>query len=375
MNRKKTWLNYLLYKARKLCTNTFCFGLALTILVSSSLFQLIKKENKNNSTNITIENNIFSKEENTFVKPTNLELEINKLEETTNCIEQAKQEPTTNLELIIEIAYLLEKHNLTYEKLINLVTNIPEYNQALQNIKMNKQNLNNKLLAILKGQEQNKTLYIGDSRTLGMLESEVINEDNSVYGVGYGYHWLIGNGNFSKSNTNALEGGIIELNKKMNEMESYNIVIWLGVNDYKYINAKTYFKKFVELTKGIWSNHTLYIVSVGPVKETSKTNVSNSGINHFNASLKAFITNANLNNLNYIDLNITENEIVNYDAVGLHYTNKDYENIFNRVTENITSLEMQRNKQVLNIFYGALKKYDETFTCIYSVDMILNKKR
>ena len=39
-----------------------------------------------------------------------------------------------------------------------------------------------------------ETIYIGDSRTQGLLDSGAVNEEQTIYGIGYGYKWLIGEG-------------------------------------------------------------------------------------------------------------------------------------------------------------------------------------
>ncbi len=179
------------------------------------------------------------------------------------------------------------------------------------------------------------SLFLGDSRMQGMLLSGVINNNNTVYGVGYGYNWLIGNGTFSSSNTNATSGGIEGINSKMREGASYNIIIWLGVNDYTYISAQKYFDEFKDLALKMWPNHFIYIVSVGPVKDSLAKYVSNEGINNFNNEMASLIIDSNISNLKYIDLNFTEESITSYDSEGLHYSNSDYKNIYNIINSNI----------------------------------------
>lgn len=179
-----------------------------------------------------------------------------------------------------------------------------------------------------------KNLYIGDSRTKGMISSSAINESSAIYGTGYGYDWLVGNGDFSSDNTNSELGGINGANAKMNINEDYNIVIWLGVNDISG-GAERYYNKYVELAKGEWKNHNLYIVSVGPVNDSSTSNVKNSDIISFNNNMSMLINNANLSNLTYVNLGLNEKSITSYDNEGLHYENSDYQNITNIITSKL----------------------------------------
>lgn len=291
--------------------------------------------------------------------------------------QKIKTTPCSEEDFVLEIYDMLEKYDMTYQELLELVLNTPEYNQDLQNILTINSNLNtDKLIAILQGKHINlrDNLYIGDSRTLGMLVSEVINEDNTVYGAGYGYDWLIGEGEFSASNTNALNGAINGLKDKVLDNEYYNIVIWLGVNDYDCVNANIYFDKYEELAKNDWSNHNIYIVSVGPVKDSDAIYANNSGINDFNNSLKTLVSNSNLNNLFYIDLYLNEDSINYYDDMGLHYGASDYQNIFNIITKTTNSKDINDIKGILSVFYNALDSFDKTFNDYYANEDITHRR-
>jgi len=126
--------------------------------------------------------------------------------------------------------------------------------------------------------EARENIFLGDSRTQGMLLTSVINEGNTVYGIGYGYDWLVGNSGFTGT-TNASNGGINAVNSKIANGKLYNIIIWLGVNDLENVNS--YLEKYIELAKGEWSNHKLYIVSVGPVLDSSSLYAKNETINEW----------------------------------------------------------------------------------------------
>lgn len=201
-----------------------------------------------------------------------------------------------------------------------------------------KTNVKNKLnLSFLSNNDPIETIYIGDSRTHGMLLNGITSESNTVYGSGYGYNWFIGNGSFSSGNTNSVSGGISGANSKMQSGKKYNIVIWLGVNDYSYVSADMYYTKYVSLANNEWKNHNIHIVSVGPVDDSKAAYVTNIGINNFNKNMKKLIQEGNIKNINYVDLGYTESSINSYDSEGLHYGKSDYQNIFNIVNNKVES--------------------------------------
>ena len=207
----------------------------------------------------------------------------------------------------------------------------------------------------------------------GMLLSGAINNKNTLYGVGYGYNQFVGKGNYSSGKTNALSGAINGLDYKVNDGVKRNIVIWLGVNDYKYVNAGTYFDKFVELATGKWSKHSIYVVAVGPVNDSRAKSVNNSGINNFNSTMQELITRYGLDNLHYVDLNFSQDSVKNYDKSGLHYGKSDYLNIYNLINEAIRKQELSDTENIRDLFYRILKNYGLTF---YNNDdgMVLLKK-
>ena len=171
------------------------------------------------------------------------------------------------------------------------------------------------------------SIYIGDSRVQGMVINDILNESNAVYGSCCGYSWFLGNDACTRIATNSKSGGIIGANNKMDESKSYDIFIWLGVNDL-YLGANKYYQKYLELANGSWKKHNIHIVSVGPVQD-AKASISNSDINKFNENMKKLISSSGKSNLNYIDLGYTESSIKGYDSAGLHYSKSDYQNIFN----------------------------------------------
>lgn len=200
------------------------------------------------------------------------------------------------------------------------------------------------------------TLYIGDSRMQGILNAGYINNTNTVYGVGYGYNWFVGNGTIESSKTNATSGAISGIQSKMKDGASYNIVIWLGINDLE-TGANTYYQKYYELASGDWKNHQVYIVSVGPVDDTKTIYAKNDAIDDFNQDMKTLIQDSGLSNLNYIDLNYSPEY---YDSEGLHYNNNDYKNIYQIISQNVVS-ELSTNLTLYRlsdycIYYNVVTK-------------------
>ncbi len=299
---------------------------------------------------------------------------VNQLSQNKAFIEELDKDVSKNSSE--KIAILMEKYGLSYNELIDLINKSSLYSEEYKNILSKYSDLSlEKLGNILKGNDTlgYENIYIGDSRMQGMLLSGAINNKNTLYGVGYGYNWFVGKGNYSSGKTNALSGAINGLDYKVNDGVKRNIVIWLGVNDYKYVNAGTYFDKFVELATGKWSKHSIYVVAVGPVNDSRAKSVNNSGINNFNSTMQELITRYGLDNLHYVDLNFSQDSVKNYDKSGLHYGKSDYLNIYNLINEAIRKQELSDTENIRDLFYRILKNYGLTF---YNNDdgMVLLKK-
>lgn len=192
------------------------------------------------------------------------------------------------------------------------------------------------------------TLYLGDSRMKGMQLAGVVNNSNSIYGVGYGYNWLVGDGNFT-GDTNSTSGGLAGIRSLMDSNTNYNIVIWLGVNDL--YNVNNYFVEYSNLAKNEWSKHEIYIVSVGGVVESTASNygysVTNAEIDRFNETMKDLILNSGVSNLHYMDIHYDENAIQN-SSDGLHYGNTDYQGIYALINSNL-DYPISENKSLYNL--------------------------
>lgn len=202
------------------------------------------------------------------------------------------------------------------------------------------------------------TLYIGDSRTHGILNASYINNSNTVYGDGYGYSWFVGSSTFSSSNTNAVNGAIKGINERMRAGASYNIVIWLGVNDLGNINS--YISKYKELASGEWATHNIYVVAVGPVNDDFSVYAKNETINNFNNTMRNEINNSGLSNLHFIDLGYNESSIDSYDSAGIHYSNSDYKKIYDIISSNLD------NELSSNLVLYRLSDYCTYFNLTYN---------
>lgn len=246
-----------------------------------------------------------------------------------------------------------EKYNELYSEIENYLYLSSSYNTAIDSLSLNNSltldedvlknikeidgNFDSILSSLYNDEESEDVIYtnnlfVGDSRIQEMKDYGVVDSSKVIYGSGYGYNWFVGNGTFNGGNTNAINGAIDGISKKVKENTNYNIIIWLGVNDLGYVDASTYFNKYSELAQGEWANYNLYIVEVGPVNEDAS--ISNNDINEFNNSMNSLINNSGLNNIKYIDIAYNINT---FDNSGLHYGSSDYSNIYSQIMKNVTS--------------------------------------
>ncbi len=287
-------------------------------------------------------------------------------ETLTTYVSEEKSYSSSNRELIgfNPIASLfewLEKNEIDCATLIDQVASSSRYGEQFADLKnhlaVDKEDIKN----VLEGQKvmTKETLYIGDSRTQGLLISGALEEDKTVYGVGYGYNWLIGRGEFSSKKSNATSGGIAGLKSKMDKDKPYNIVIWLGVNDLKRVSASKYFEVYKDLATGEWKNHDLYIVSVGPVNDAKSHYVRNADIDSFNASMQELIGGSQLKNLHYVDLGLSQKDIKRFDNAGIHYSRQDSQNIASLVADEIARVDLERQADLIELFYDAISYIEE----------------
>lgn len=161
------------------------------------------------------------------------------------------------------------------------------------------------------GENKDYTLFIGDSRTVGMCQSVSIDSNaECIAEVGKGYSWL----------ANEKLG---EIKSKLTEHPNSNVVINLGVNDYYNIN--NYIDLYNELSRS-YPNAKFVIVSVTHVTDTESKNIKNKDIESFNNSLK-----------NGLNKNITYCDIYSYikdnysTSGGIHYDADAYKGIYNAI--------------------------------------------
>ncbi len=179
-----------------------------------------------------------------------------------------------------------------------------------------------------------ENLFVGDSRMSFFNGFGLTSDNNAIYGGSQRYAWFVGSTVAPADKSNYPEGGIKGINSLMKENTSYNIIIWMGTNDPNAYND--YFNKYKELAEGEWASHELYIVSVGPVKDSVSRFVKNNEIEKFNQEMESLISSSNISNLHYIDLNYKESDIIEFDTEGVHYPDKeDNENIYNIIINNI----------------------------------------
>lgn len=183
------------------------------------------------------------------------------------------------------------------------------------------------------------TLFLGDSRISDMVSNNILNDNFAIYNKRYGFNWLEGTQNYSSIYTNSTAGGISGINNLIKEGESYNIIIWLGINDLD-TNAEEYYRIYYDQAVNEWSKHHLYIVSLGPLKENNTGIYTNENVNKFNNTMKNLITTANLDNLTFIDLNYNIEE---YDNNGISYTKTDYEVIYHSIMSSIEETPILSN--------------------------------
>ena len=155
------------------------------------------------------------------------------------------------------------------------------------------------------------TIYIGDSRTVGM-ESVMDDGEIVIAKVGEGYSWYK---NYAKDELiNTLDN---------NSDKSISVIFNLGVNDLH--NAPKYVEAINELSKA-YPDVGFSYMSVNPVETTT---VSNNQINTFNDTIKKMLDDS----VSYIDAftYLVDN---GYDTVdGLHYTKETYKDIYDFVCE------------------------------------------
>lgn len=192
------------------------------------------------------------------------------------------------------------------------------------------------------------TIFVGDSRINGMKNFGLVNNNNSVYAGSMGYYWFVGtaSSNNDSSTYNCKSNAIECVNNKIGN-SSYNIVIWLGVNDL--VNRDNYYDKYYELATGEWANSNIYVFSVGYVDDSRSPYVKNYEIDDFNDYMRREINNSGLSNLNFIDLGFSEETMGDRTSDGVHYDSNFSERIYNKMVSSVSSGPLSGKKAIYNL--------------------------
>ena len=158
-----------------------------------------------------------------------------------------------------------------------------------------------------------ETIFIGDSRTVGMQQA-VGTESGTrwISKTGSGYDWFTSN----VPSTSSIKSGS-------------KVVILMGVNDLDNVNA---YASYINNKAAEWNEKGIntYFVSVNPINDALATqngySVRDSKVKNFNNTIKSKLS----SNVTYID---TYSKIINsYIATdGLHYSTVTYKSIYNEI--------------------------------------------
>ena len=203
----------------------------------------------------------------------------------------------------------------------------------------NKNNNNNSGNSSGTGIKGTKTIYIGDSRTVGMCITLSGNSTKCQYSKSGSYkysdtEYFIAEGSMGYdwfANT-AVPAVNSILNSNSNT--TFNIISYMGVNG---LGADKYVSKYKELANGSWKGHNVILVSINPVDESKEKqygySTKNSSIESFNAKIKSAA--GEISNAYYCDIyNAIKNKFDTTD--GLHYTGDTYKDIYNETKNCIT---------------------------------------
>lgn len=203
---------------------------------------------------------------------------------------------------------ILESYKATYnEKQKELAKKEQE-----ERDKIKEQNKNNQ-------KKHNKTLFVGDSRTVGMCSVVALksSEDCSIAKGAMGYSWFV--------NT-----AMPSIKSKLSNDPNYNVVINMGTNDLYSTNAPSnYAARYKEL-KEQYPKANIIVVSVTQIEDSKARSygytVTNSMVVDFNNKLKKALS----NKVSYCNV---YSKISNSHSTsdGIHYTSSTYNTIYNEI--------------------------------------------
>lgn len=163
--------------------------------------------------------------------------------------------------------------------------------------------------------KNNYTIYIGDSRTVGMCMSvQTTSQEKCIAKGSMGFNWFN-------------DTAIPELKKVLKSNPKSNIVINMGTNDLN--NASKYAAAYNNLAKQ-YPNSKVIAVSVTKIDDSLARNygytVYNSNVVSFNTKLKSLLN----SNVKYCDVySKTKNTISTTD--GIHYDSDSYNKIYQAI--------------------------------------------
>ena len=174
------------------------------------------------------------------------------------------------------------------------------------------------------------TMYIGDSRTVGMYftfysgySSEVSAFQGSDFwyaSEGKGYSWFISN-------------ALPTIKSKLNSYDC-NVTIQLGANDLGSPSTATSYVNQMTSLASNYPNSKFIIISVNPINDSKASSngylVRNSDVVSYNSKLKNSVNNSGKTNLVYCD---TYSSIINSFGTtdGIHYDSSTYKAIYNSI--------------------------------------------
>lgn len=160
------------------------------------------------------------------------------------------------------------------------------------------------------------TIFMGDSRTVGMQSVTNQSTEITIAKSGGTYYDFIKHAQTAKDNY--LSG------------KSYNIVLNYGVNDL--YNISKYCDGYNDFISSIGSNHKIFIESVNPLGR------DNSRVESFNSSIKSCVSGSNVYYCDVygsIPYSSWSNGYISSDKI--HYTKSGYQYIYNQVKNCISS--------------------------------------
>lgn len=174
-------------------------------------------------------------------------------------------------------------------------------------------------------QKYDKTIYVGDSRTVGMKDA-VNNSSNEEYiaEIGMGYSW------FKNTAQN-------EIKSKLDSNANQNVIINMGTNDLTSSNIASSYVALYKSLSNTYKDSNFIILSVTPIedsKNSAYTSINNNLVIDFNKKLKEELDkNSSNSRLKYCNIyeKLEKNGYSTTD--GIHYDNDTYKKIYQYIKE------------------------------------------